>query len=99
MSDQILARLVNFKRNKQSIQRHCKVDDVLKITHETNFILVRATLTTMIENDKSLYLNARPSGHRAIFFLPSCQLKNMENTEEILIDRMLKFCLMFQIKH
>ncbi|CAF3280865.1 unnamed protein product [Rotaria socialis] len=90
VSDQMVARLPNFKYIKRNIQRQRQKNDLPQIPHDKNFTMVPTSLTMTIRNDAFLQFHSGPGDHRLIIFSSPEQLKILEETEEILIDGTFK---------
>jgi len=95
VSDQMVARLPNFKHIKRNIQRQRQRNDLPQIPQDKNFTMIPTPLTITIRNDKLLQFDSGPGDNRLLIFASNDQLKILENTEEILIDGTFKVCIFF----
>ncbi|CAF1035550.1 unnamed protein product [Rotaria sordida] len=89
-SDQMVARLPNFKYIKRNIQRQRQQNDLTKLPLDKNFNIIPASLTTTLKNEKFLQFDSGLGDHRLLIFASINQLRILEGTEEILIDGTFK---------
>ena len=90
VTDQMVARLPNFKHVKRTIQRQRIVHDLPKIPHDKTFSTVSASLTTTIRGETFLQYDSGPGEHRILIFASSEQLDILSECEEVLIDGTFK---------
>lgn len=90
VSDQMVARLPNFKHVKRTIQRQRQMNDLPKIPHDKTFVTVPASLTITSRSDSFLQFDSGPGDHRILIFASSEQLNILSESEEILIDGTFK---------
>ena len=90
VTDQMVARLPNFKHVKRTIQRQRIVHDLPKIPHDKTFSTVPASLTTTIRGETFLQYDSGPGEHRILIFASSEQLDILSECEEVLIDGTFK---------
>jgi hypothetical protein len=95
VTDQMVARLPNFKYIKRNIQRQRQQNDLPKLPLDKNFNIIPTTLTTTFKNEKFLQFDSGPGDNRLLIFASINQLKILEGTEEILIDGTFKVCISF----
>ena len=95
VSDQMVARLPNFKYIKRNIQRQRQQNDLPQLPLDKNFNIIPAPLTTTLRNDNFLQFDSGPGDNRLLIFASINQLKILESTEEILIDGTFKVCISF----
>jgi hypothetical protein len=95
VTDQMVARLPNFKYIKRNIQRQRQQNDLPKLPLDKNFNIIPTTLTTTFKNEKFLQFDSGPGDNRLLIFASINQLKILEDTEEILIDGTFKVCISF----
>ena len=93
VSDQMVARLPNFKYIKRNIQR--QQNDLPQVPLDKNFNIIPAPLTTTLRNDNFLQFDSGPGDNRLLIFASINQLEILESTEEILIDGTFKVCISF----
>lgn len=89
-SDQLVARLPNFKHVKRTIQRQRQNNDLPKIPHDKSFNSIPPTLSITTRGEPFLQYDSGPGDHRILIFASPGQLKILESTEEILIDGTFK---------
>ncbi|CAF1040298.1 unnamed protein product [Didymodactylos carnosus] len=90
VSDQMVARIPDFKHIKRNIQRQRQKNDFPPIPHDKNFNTIPAELTTTMRHDKFLQFDSGPGDNRLIIFSSTDQLKILEDTEEVFIDGTFK---------
>ena len=90
VSDQMVARLPNFKYIKRNIQRQRQKNDLPQIPHDRNFTMTPTSLTVTIRNDKFLQFDSGPGDDRLVIFASSDGLTILGECEEILIDGTFK---------
>ena len=95
VSDQMVARLPNFKYIKRNIQRQRQQNDLPQLPLDKNFNIIPAPLTTILRNDNFLQFDSGPDDNRLLIFASINQLEILESTEEILIDGTFKVCISF----
>ncbi|CAF1550208.1 unnamed protein product [Rotaria sordida] len=89
-SDQMVARLPNFKNIKRNIQRQRQQNDLPKFPLDKNFNIIPPSLTTTFKNEKFLIFDSGPGNNRLLIFASINQLRILEGAEEILIDGTFK---------
>ena len=90
VTDQMVARLPNFKHVKRTIHRQRMVNDLPKIPHDKTFTTVLTSLTTTIRGETFLQYDSGPGEHRILIFASSEQLDILSECEEVLIDGTFK---------
>ena len=95
VSDQMVARLPNFKYMKRNIQRQRQQNDLPQLPLDKNFNIIPAPLTTTLRNDNFLQFDSGPGDNRLLIFASINQLEILESTEEILIDGTFKVRISF----
>ncbi|CAF1227763.1 unnamed protein product [Rotaria sordida] len=89
-SDQMIARLPNFKNIKRNIQQQRQQNDLPKLPLDKNFNIIPPSLTTTFKNEKFLQFDSGPGNNRLLIFASINQLRILEGAEEILIDGTFK---------
>lgn len=89
-TDQMVARLPNFKHVKRTIQRQRVVNNLPKIPHDRNFSEVPESLRKTIRGEPFLQFDSGPGNQRILIFASNEQLSILEETEHILIDGTFK---------
>ena len=90
VSDQMVARLPNFKYIKRNIQRQRQKNDLPQIPHDKNFTMIPTLLTVTNRNDKFLQFDSGPGDDRLVIFASNDGLTILSDCEEILIDGTFK---------
>ena len=89
-SDQMVARIPNFKYIKRNIQRQQQKNDLPPIPHDRNFTVIPLSLTITSRNDQFLQFDSGPGEDRMIIFASNDGLGILGECEEILIDGTFK---------
>lgn len=96
-SDQMVARLPNFKHIKRTIQRQHIAVDLPKIPQDKKFSYIPTSLTATSRGDKFLQYDSGPGDHRILIFASEEQLNVFAESEHILIDGTFKVGILISI--
>jgi hypothetical protein len=94
-SDQMVARLPNFKCIKRNIQRQRIQIDLPKIPQDKNFVMIPTAFTTTLTHEQFLQFDSGPGDDCLLIFASVNQLKILGHTDEILVDGTFKVCFLF----
>ena len=89
-SDQMVARLPNFKYVKRTVQRQRQKNDLPKIPQDKSFAVVPPSLTITTRDEPFLQFDSGSGDHRVLIFASPNQLDILSEAEEILIDGTFK---------